>query len=212
MVIALMFILLYGSLTAQDTSIIKLSDHEYKLSNLVIDTDLKEISIPGKINMQKGLIEVFACSPGGKLHESLIVLDVRPYYLQVALLLLGLNPVEAEHLTNDEDLQAYANLEIWVRWDVDTVINKYRAEALIWDSTKKEIMQEMKWIFRGSMVVNGIFAADEVKSLITTYADPTTIIDNPLITRQNDEVYSVNSKITPPKGTDVEVILIAKTE
>ena len=65
-----------------ESPITKIDSNKYKLGNLIIDKDVNEIVIPGKINMQKGMVEVFACSPGGKLHESIIELDIVPYYLQ----------------------------------------------------------------------------------------------------------------------------------
>jgi len=190
-----------------NSPITKLDDSKYKLGNLLLDTDLKEIVIPGRINMQKGLIEVFACSPGGKLHETIIVLDIIPYHLQVALLLLGLDPVDAELFTTEEDLSDYGQLEIWVRWKEEDSEMMKRSEEFIWDCTENETMQKTNWVFRGSLVVDGTFIADQIESIITTYNDPTTIIDNPLVTGKNDEVYQVNSNIVPPVGTDVEVII-----
>jgi hypothetical protein len=189
------------------SQIIKLEDGKYKLGNLLIDNDLKEITIPGKVNMQKGLIEVFAASPGGKLHETIIVLDIIPYHLQVALLLLGLTPVDPNLFATEDDLGKHGQLKILVKCKVGEVEQLYRAEELVWDLTNNQVMQQTNWIFRGSKIIEGIFVADKIKSLITTYNDPTTIIDNPLVTGKNDEVYQVNSNIVPPKGSEVEVII-----
>ena len=190
-----------------ESPITKLDSNKYKLGNVIIDTEANEIVIPGRINMQKGLVEVFACSPGGKLHESIIESDIVPYYLQVALLLLGLNPVDPKIFDSGEDLSRYSQLEILVKWREHDSEKIYRAEELVWDSTNKKTMQQTNWIFRGSLVIDGNFVANEIKSLITTYNDPTTIIDNPLITGKNDELYEANSNLIPPVGTDVKVII-----
>ena len=190
-----------------ESPITKIDSNKYKLGNLIIDKDVNEIVIPGKINMQKGMVEVFACSPGGKLHESIIELDIVPYYLQVGLLLLGLDPVESKIFDSGEDLSKYSQLEILVKWREDDSEKIFRAEELVWDITNKKTMQQTNWIFRGSLVIEGNFVANEIKSLITTYNDPTTIIDNPLISGKNDELYEANSNLIPPVGTNVKLII-----
>ena len=80
------------------------SDNTYQLQNISINSEEKEVKFPAKINMQEGLIEVFACAPGGKMHESVLVADIVPYYLQVSLLLLGLQSSESEKYNKIGDL------------------------------------------------------------------------------------------------------------
>jgi len=127
--------------------------------------------------MQKGLIEVFVCSRGGKTHESIFVTDIIPYYLQVSLLMIGLKQADPKkHDQNNETLQG-DRVQVFVEWMID----------------KKKIR----------------FRADDVKSLITTYNDWYTIIDNPMLSGQNDELYTANDKKVPAKGTEVTIIIRA---
>lgn len=185
----------------------KLSDNKYKLGNLIIDQEQQLIIFPGKINMNKGLIEVFACAPFGKLHESIIVADVIPFHLQVALILLGLDPIEPNLFNSNNNLLDFGNLNIFVKWNDSNSEKFVRAEDFILNKIEKKSMPHINWIFRGSFLKNGMFAADLTKSLITTYNDPSAIIDNPLSTGQNDETYEVNSDLVPPVGTVVEVVI-----
>ena len=188
----------------------KIGDHLYKLGSLKINSESKEIIIPGKVNMQKGMIELLACGPGGKVHESVLLLDVIPYHLHVGLLLLGLKFGGGLEYQGDPNTPMGDSLEVWVRWtsnDRDTIV---KGEDLVWDIPRNKSMEHTYWVFAGSKVVEGKYMADIEKSIITTYHDPFTIIDNPLALGGDDELYRVNEKITPAKGTPVEVIIRKK--
>jgi len=184
-------------------------DSTYQLKNIFINSAKKEVRFPAKINMQEGLIEVFVCTPGGKIHESVLVADIVPYYLQVSLLLLGLNSSESDKYDKVISPVKGDEVEVWVNWAENTKTKKYRAEELIWNAARNKTMEKSNWIFVGSKIVNGQFMADHVKSLVTTYNDQYTIIDNPLATGSNDELYRANEKLLPPKSTEVEVIIRA---
>ena len=79
---------------------VRLGEGRYRIGRLEVDTEKREVTIRGWVNMSAGLIEYLACSAGGKLHESILVLDAKPIHLQVALILLGL---EAEENSGDLD-------------------------------------------------------------------------------------------------------------
>ena len=189
--------------------IIKLDSTTYKLGTLIIDSDRRSVKIPGFVNMQRGMIELLACGPGGKTHESVLVLDVIPYHLQVGLLLIGLNYVGGLDYQGDPRTPKGDLVEVWVKWkngERDTIV---RGEDLVWDIPRKQHMEYTSWVFVGSKMVEGKFMADVEKSLITTYHDPLSILDNPLPTGGDDELYKVNEQLVPPKGTPVEVTIRA---
>jgi len=165
--------------------------------------------MPGKVNMQKGIIEVLACVPGGKLHESILEINIIPYYLQVSLLLIGLQSAESKEYKDDNRPFKGDEVEIWVKWEENNQQKLIRAEELVWNSAKAVPMEKTNWIFTGSKIENGVFMADRIKSLITTYNDQFTIIDNPLIEGNNDEIFRANEKIVPAKWTAIELIIIA---
>ena len=204
-----------GLLIAQeiDTSashpIVKLSPTTYKIGNILLDVDNRFVQFPGKINMDEGIIELLACTPGGKIHESVLVVDIVPYYLQVSLLLLGLNYGDNLEYQGDPNTPLGDSVEVWVEWHWENEDYKVRGEDLIFNHISKKIMTHTHWIFSGSRIVNGIFMADKEGSIITTYHDPFTILDNPLPGGGNDELYVVNHNLVPPKGTQVDLIIRA---
>jgi len=69
----------------------RLSATQVRIGTLVADQARRTVQVPGHVNMQRGVVEVLACTAWGKTHESVLVLDVEPYVLQVGLLLLGLH-------------------------------------------------------------------------------------------------------------------------
>jgi len=77
----------------------------------------------------------------------------------------------------------------------------------VWNVVAERPMQRTPWIFVGSEILDGVFQAHLEGSLITTYNDPHTILDNPLSTGMDDVYYTVNKKLVPPRGTPVGVIL-----
>jgi hypothetical protein len=185
----------------------KIGDNLYQLGTITLDSKKRELRIPGTVNMQKGVIEVLACAPGGKVHESVLVLDVVPYHLQVALLLLGLQYVGGLEYQGDPRTPQGDSVEVWVSWKDGTKEVTVRGEEMVWDVVRNTTMEQTPWIFVGSKMNQGTFMADLEKSLITTYHDPFTILDNPLTTGSNDELYRVNEQLVPPKGTPVTVTL-----
>jgi hypothetical protein len=186
-----------------------IEENVYQIGNLLLDGNQRMISMPGSVNMANGLIELFACAPGGKVHESVLVIDIEPYHLQVGLLMLGLEhrgnlEYQGDPATPDGD-----PVEIFVEWKnpASGKAESCRAEQFVYNVPGKHPMKDTYWVFTGSRVVNGVFAAQEEKSLVTTYHDPNTIIDNPLETGADDTFYEVNSSLVPPEGTKVTVII-----
>jgi hypothetical protein len=194
---------------SSESEVVKVGEQIYKLGTLTINSERREIIIPGKVNMQKGMIELLACAPGGKTHESVLVLDVIPYHFQVALLLLGLKYVGGLQYQGDPHTPRGDSVEVYVRWTKGSHDTTVRGEDLVWDIPHKKSMEHTPWVFVGSQLEEGKFLADVEKSLITTYHDPLTILDNPAQSGGDDELFRVNESLTPPKGTPVTVIIKA---
>ena len=178
---------------------------EYKIGGLTLNKSRKEIYIPGSINMQKGLVEYLACQAEiGKLHESVLQLEVKPADVQIALLLLGLKPKNNLTFQGDPTAPEGDPLEIWVEWELaDKTRKKVRAEELVFDQKKEKPMDKTYWIYTGSEIVDGKFMADVEGSIIATFHDPVALINNPLPGGGDDTVYICHEKLLPPQGTKV---------
>lgn len=173
-----------------------------------IDTKTRLIVIPGWINQTEGPVEYFAVTPQGKLHESVLALEVQPLHLQLALLLLGLEYRTTLGFQGDTLPPSGDPVAMKVAW-IDSLGTPQEcdASAFLWDMQHDREVDPTPWIFTGSMLWEGQFAADIDGSIIATYSDPVAILNNPSAGRVDDTVYGANSKRLPKRETKIRLII-----
>lgn len=167
------------------------------------------MTCPGVINMDSGSIEYLAVGPKGKLHESLLRLDVKPMHLQVSLLLLGLEAKNVLLFQGESKTPQGHPVELRIRWqDKAGKEQEFRAEELMQEMPGSKAVASGPWVFTGSRVLKEGFEADLSHSIIAVWHDPAAILDNPRPGGANN-AYMVNEKRTPKRGTKVELIIRA---
>ena len=187
----------------------RITDSVYRIGAVIVDTRARTVTCKGVLNMDEGAIEYLAVAPHGKTHESLLRVDVRPLHLQVALLMLDLEPKNVLKFQGDPTTPQGAPVEIKVRWrDLKGAEQEAHAEDLILEVPSKRPMPPNRWVFTGSRVVKEGFEADLEKSLVAVYHDPAAILDNPLPGGATNS-YIVNTKRVPRRGTTVDFVLKA---
>ncbi len=191
------------------TPVVKLSEGVYRIGKVTVDQKKKEIQMEGKVNMHQGLVEYLAVAERGKLHESVLILDIEPLHLQLGLLLLGLKYGRNLKYQGDPNDPVGDPLEIFVEWTEDGKTKKVRGEDLVFNQQTEKPMRHTHWIFSGSLEVEGVFIAQAERSLIATYHDPASIIDNPLPEGADDTILYANEKLVPPAGTAVTMTIRA---
>ncbi len=180
-----------------------------RIGSALVDTEARTVTCPGVINMDSGAIEYLAVAPRGKTHESLLRVDVRPLHLQLALLLLGLEPKNVLRVQGERTTPQGAPVEIRVRWrDARGQMQDVRAETLILRMPGRQPMAAHEWVFTGSRILREGFEADLEKSLVAVWHDPAAILDNPLASG-GDNAYVVNAARTPKRGMPIEFVLKA---
>jgi len=197
-----------GQSTPAIPGITQIGDGLYKLGKVDIDLNKKTVTIYGKVNMPAGLVELLACTKYGKVHESVLSMDVEPIHLQTALILLGLEFVGGLRYQGDPLTPKGDRVQIWVEWTAGGEVKRHRAEDLVYNRIKQSAMEHTDWVFSGSRIKSGVFMSQATGTLITTYHDPDTILDNPLPEGGDDTVYISNSQVVPPKGTEVKMIIM----
>jgi len=60
-----------------------------KIPGLVINLEERCVDIESRICLDKGMLELVACTKGSKEHESIVAIEARPMHIHTALLLLG---------------------------------------------------------------------------------------------------------------------------
>lgn len=191
----------------------------YQLGGVTIYAASREIAFAGIVNMATGLIEVVACTPRGKRHESVLVADVAPLDVHLALLLLSLEPgsnpgwflhEDKRYRPRGYDRPAGARVSVFVEWDSPQGRQRSRAERLLIDQRTGETLPKTDWVFVGSYLLEqGQYVADEVGSIITNYHDPTAVIDCPLESSRMDDYTYANTARIPPPGTPVTIRVVA---
>lgn len=185
----------------------RLDEDRLRIGKLIINQRTRTITAPAVINMREGPIEYLAVTPEGKRHESLLVIDDRPLHLQVALMMLGLEPGEAVAKVGSSATPVGPGLTLGLRWKSEGKTVRKPAAMLVRNAIKEEPVRRSDWIFSGSALTAGELAADIEGSFIATYRTPSAIINNALPEGSDDTAYEVNSSLCPPEGTAVELLL-----
>lgn len=195
--------------SSRPPAIEQITEHTYRVGAALVDTKDRTITCPGEINMDEGAIEYLAVAPGGKTHESLLRIDVRPLHLQLALLMLDLEPKNVLTQQGDRNTPQGDPVELRIRWkDREGQTHDMRAEELVLDGAPNKTMPRHDWVFTGSRILKQGFQADLEKSLVAVWHDPAAILDNPL-PGGGDNAYLVDPARTPRRGTHIELILHA---
>lgn len=189
----------------------------------------KRVEVDARVCVRRGLLELFACAEGGKDHESAVVIYAKPQSLHLALVLLGLKDKRdmggggPQHF-GDPTIPKGDRVIVFLEWtDKEGHVHRHRAEELIVDQRTNTTMPLVGWTFSGSEFVEEvdpdtkkptgrqIYCANRERSIITTFHDPTAILDNPLTTGGDDSIYYSNDKLLPEPGTPAKLIVQVPT-
>jgi len=206
-----------------DKAVKRRDDGRLQLGRIIVDRDKSQLLVPGQINQSDGIIEYFAVGPRGKLHESVLMLDVHPLELQVGALLLGLKPAKLPEQDDPElritregaekpdpgapDAEGDSQVMLEVSWKEEGKVRTLRAEDLCYNRETGNTMAHGTWVFTGSSVSGGTLAAEFDQSYIATWPDRGAIFNTPVVThnpyRGNGLGLEANASILPPKGTPI---------
>jgi hypothetical protein len=179
------------------------------------------VVVPGRILMNRGVIELLACAEGGKEHESVLRIDCDIQALDLALRLSGYKNGPVPEALGEEGNQGQ-RLVALVQWKSGEKTVTYRAEDLVISVKRRGPMPRVGWTYVASFVEvdnpgapkkkTPVLAATGTRSLITTWRDPSSILDNPLPDAVDDTAFAANHVVLPDAGTRVAVILRAPTK
>ncbi len=180
-----------------------------RLGSVRVDSATKTVTATGWVNQTEGVIEVLACGPKGKIHESVFVLSLNPIDLQAALLLVGLQGGEPMPALGVGPPQG-TPLDIFVEWQADGEPRRERAEAFVWQIREDAVLPDGPWIFTGSAVKEGRFMGFSEESLVVTYWDPYAIVNLAHPAGADDELLHANPRMVPPYGTPVSLHFVPR--
>jgi hypothetical protein len=199
----------------------EISPGVFQIGKIKLDKNKRTVTFPGKLNMAKDLIEYLLVTPEGSTHESLLTAEIQPTDLQFVMLLLdakgaGLlapqadaappGQINAEYLKGAPRLKG-DNVSITVSWKSRDGMERIVAiEELLMHADTKKPAERGPWIYNGSMFgADGQFLAQQQGCFISVVTNPAALINNPRKGNDNDRIWAVNEKQSPPVGTPVEI-------
>lgn len=179
-----------------------------------VDRAKKQVVVGGRVVLDKGPIEVFACVEKTKEHEAVIATRSTARLVHAALLAIGLEPGSPVSFDPEYVAAKGPKVRVRLRWK-DAAGKEQEAEAREWirnHATGKPL--EGDWVFAGSA-----FWKDPADGTEYYQADggdvicvsnfPTAMLDLPFeSSQQNAElVYEAFEGRVPPRDTEVDIIL-----
>lgn len=170
---------------------------EIVIDDAIIHKD-KSISFTGYINIRQGPIEVLISGPKGRTHESLIISQLDPFKLQLALILAGFRNgpmIEDSPIPMGTVFDIEADLGDGKRINLDQWLTNVRENA------PKGLDG---YVFIGSNFQEGKCLASLEGNLVNINSgDQNTILNSRFLKqRMNDQYDAVSEKLPPPKKSD----------
>ena len=204
-----------GSLAADEPaalpeSIEPLGDERYRIGAILVDRKARRFTLPARMHVLEKPLEYLLTTTGGmKEYETLLETDVSGTEFNLACILLGLEPPEdlsTLYQFSKAPLEG-SPVQISIAWQQDGKRRQVTAEqALIEpEDLGKEVVE---WIYVGSNMGGGRFAADMTGTLVGFVHDNNSVID----TRYGLGIGSYgsingNSTLLPPVGSAVELVI-----
>jgi hypothetical protein len=204
---------------AEAPALREISPGVFQIGSLRIDKEQRTVSFPGKLNMADGALEYLLVTPGGATHESLLVTEIQPSDLHLAMLLLGakgaglLAPAPGDAppaQINREYLQRAPKLkgdpiQIAVKWKTGGAEKTCAVEDWLRDAKSQKPAKRGPWIYTGSMIKDGKFLAQIEGTFAALVTLPSALINNPREHNDDDSAWEVNAKAVPSVDTPVEI-------
>ena len=182
-----------------------------------IDRKRKEVVVGGRVVLDRGAIEVFACPARTKEHEAIVATKCSAKLIHAALLAIGLEPGRPVGFQPDYRPAEGPPVTIRMRWR-DAEGRERESDAQEWiRNAKTGAALGADWVFTGSEFwrdpADGreYYQADG-GDLVCVSNFPTATLDLPIESSQSNEalMFEAFEGRVPPEGTAVEMVLSAK--
>jgi len=178
-----------------------------------INWSKRQVEIDATVNLRKGAIELFACSPGAREHEAIVRIEARPTHLFQALGLVGLtpgHPIRYNEKTNQIEPATGEPVEIDIRYKREGQTRVEPIEAWMLNARQRRPIGRLSWIFTGSVSDGeGGVAADFEGTVIALVDFGSSLIGLPdRHSDSNEQLWLVpNTAAIPPISTPCELLV-----
>jgi len=187
----------------------RFSDTKVFAPGVRIDWTAAAVELDATVVFRKGPLELFACSPQTKEHESILVTRAKPVLVFQVMGLVGLqpgSPIAFNKKTKKWRPPNGERLRIRVRCRGDQSYVPVRTWVV--DPKTKDSPAEIPWVFAGSRTLpNGRFMADFDGTVICLVDFESALITvGALHTSDNTSLWlEANTESIPPLGTDCTI-------
>lgn len=202
-----------------------LSDNAQQKSNIRkfapgvhIDWVHQAVEIDAKVVLRKGSLELLACSPQTREHESILVVSARPLHIFQALGLIGLEP--GKPMRYDIPSKQWIpptgdTITIQIQYEKDGVAYDVPARKWLMDTNKNQSPHSLEWVFAGARTLpSGRYMADIEGTVICVVDfDSALIALNTLHSADNEMLWlRAHTDAIPPIDTPCKLIITANNE
>jgi hypothetical protein len=195
----------------------------FEIGAVRLDKNTGTVTFPAKLNMDDGLVEYLMVTPQGPVHESVLVSEVQPQDVHMAMLLLGAKGmaqpkdgkaperIDAEYLAKAPKLTGDAIL-LSAKWkDNDGAEHAIPPERWLIRKiftpkkpTKTVTAEDGPWLYTGSYFYEDRFVAQADGTFISLVTFPNALINNPRTGSNDDHIWFIKKEAVPPVGTAIE--------
>lgn len=178
-----------------------------------IDWHQLQVELEATVILRQGLIELLACAPQLREHESILRVEARPLHVYQALGLIGLTPGHPMYYDPDTDRAYPAEgepIEIDIRYPADGSPRTVPAESWLRAAGGGTPIGRLPWVFAGSIPVEGeAIAADFEGTVVATVDFATSVVAlSRLHSSDNDQLWvQPRTRAIPPVGTRCRLLL-----
>ncbi len=178
-----------------------------------IDWTNQVVLVSARVNLRQGPLELLACSPKTREHESILVIESRPFHVYQAMGLIGIKPGQPVRYDEENDR--------WTAASGDRVDVRIRCEAPGFDQSipgtqwlesvvTDEPPEKLEWVFSGSRSYGGDkFAADSEGTVVCVVDFDTALISlHDMHSADNDALWlRARTEAIPPVGTPCTLMI-----
>lgn len=191
----------------------KLGNGLFALGSLRVDTNKKEVTVPGFVN-DVPILEFLVNTKGGfKNYESAIEADTNAITFNVALLLIGLDTAgsAAPPVDRGPEPPRGQQVDVLVQWQEGDRARSVPAEELIMIGPTRTTLPKAPWIYTGSVLMKeqNALIADMDGILIGFMHTRASLIDHGARLEHSYGAYVLNTDVIKP-GTKVTVVVRAR--
>ncbi len=205
--------LMAGATSAQSPAGPSVSKAKLFAPGVRIDWTNRRVEVDAVVVLRQGALELIACSPQTREHESIFAVEARLLNVFQAMGLIGLEPGSPLHY--DEKNQRWIEpmghaLGISVRFEKDDRRVDWPIERWLLRTDTDKVPDQLPWIFTGSArTEGGRLAADDEGTLICVVDFTSALIAvGDRHTADDQQLWlRANTKVIPPIGTKCTLII-----